>query len=141
MSVLWQILETPFGQWRLEQQLLAALALICCAALTTYSVVFARDEFDPTDFTRDSLVGRPVLISWRDGVGLRQSDDGFCQDISVGGVALELPFPLSVRTRLNLRISEAKLSGMGVVRRCTRVGPRYVVGVQFDRLTRAFINS
>ena len=141
MSVPWQILEMPFSQLRFEQQLLAALVLLFCATLTICSVVFAARRIRPARLHERSLVGRPVLISWRDGVGLRQSDDGFCQDISVGGMALELPFPLRLRTRLNLKVPEAKLSGTGVVRRCARIGPRYVVGVQFDRLTRALINS
>ena len=141
MSVFWEILDKPFTQLRSEQQLLAALVALCCAALTIYSVAFAARRIRPARLHKRSLVGRPVLISWRDGVGFRQSDEGFCQDISVGGMALEWPFPLKVGTRLSLRISEAKLSGTGVVRRCTRIGPRYFVGVKFDRLTRALLNS
>ena len=139
MSTLWQILDKPFAQLRLEQQLLAALVTLCCVALTIWSVAFAVRRIRPARLHERRFVGRPVLISWRDGVGLRQSDEGFCQDVSAGGMAVELPFPLKVRTRLILRVSEAKLSGTGVVRRCTRIGPRYVVGVKFDRLTRALI--
>ena len=141
MSFFWEILDKPFTQLRLEQQLLAALVVLCCAALTIYSVAFAARRIRPARIHDRRLVGRPVLISWRDGVGFRESDDGFCQDLSAGGMALDLPFPLKVHTRLNLRMSEAKLSGRGVVRRCTRVGPRYSVGVQFDSLTRALIET
>lgn len=140
MSALWQILDTPFTQLRLEQQLLAALVLLCCAALTIYSVVSAARRIRPARLHERRFVGHPILISWHDGVGFRKSDDGFCQDLSVGGTTLLLPFPLRVSTRLNVRMSEAKLSSTGVVRRCTCIGPKYVVGVQFDRLTRALIN-
>ena len=140
MEFFLQIMQKPFAQLRLEQQLLLALVLLCCAVLAVYVIAFAARRMRPTRLHKRLLVGRPVLISWRDGVGFRESDDGFCKDVSVGGMALELPFPLKVRTRLNLRVSEAKLSGIGVVRRCIRVGPRYVVGVRFDRLTRALIN-
>ena len=41
MSSLWQILDKPFTQWRLEQQLLAALVVLCYLALVLYSVAFA----------------------------------------------------------------------------------------------------
>jgi PilZ domain len=147
MRVLWQILETPFTQLRLQQQLLAALVVLCCAVLTIYSLAFAAPRIRPCRLHKRRFVGRPVLISWRDAVGLMQSDDGVCQDLSDGGMALELPFPLKVRTRLNLRMPEAKLFTAGVVRRCSRVAPRYVgknayvVGVKFDCLTRALISS
>ena len=141
MGTFWQILDKPFTQLRLEQQLLGALVLLCCVALTMCSVAFAARRLRRARIHKRRLVGRPVLVSSRDGVGLRQSDDGFCQDASTGGMALELPFPLKVRTRLDLRVSEAKLSGTGIVCRCTRIGPRYAVGVKFDRLTRALIDS
>ncbi len=140
MSFLWKILDRPFVQLRPEQQLLIALVLFCCVALTIYAVVLAVRRIRPARLHERRIVSRPVLISWRDGVGLRQSN-GFCQDVSAGGMSLELPFPLKVRTRLNVQMSEAKLSRLGVVRRCTCNGPRYVVGVKFDRLTRAFVNS
>ena len=113
------------------------MLLLCCVGLAICSVAFAARRIRGARVYERRFVGRTVAISWRDGVGLRQSDDGFCRDISAGGMALDLPFPLKLRTRLNLRMSEAKLSGTGVVRRCTRIGPRYVVGVKFDRLTRA----
>jgi len=134
MSTLWQILDKPFAQLRLEQQLLAALVAFCCVALAISSVAFAVRRIRGSRFHERRYVGRPVLISWRDGGALRQFDEGFCQDMSAGGMALELPFPLKVRTRLSLRMSATNLSGTGVVRHCTSSGPLYVVGVRFDRL-------
>jgi hypothetical protein len=139
MNSVWQILDKPFTQLELEQQILAALVVLCSVALTIYAVVFAARRIRPARVQERCLVGRPVLISWQDGVGLRQSEDGVCRDVSAGGMALDLPFPLKARTRLNLQVPEAKLAGVGVVRRCTGSGPRFVVGVEFDRLTRSFI--
>ena len=130
MSFLSNILDRPFVQLRPEQQLLVAFVLSCCVALAIYAVVLAVRRIRPARLHERRSVGRPVLISWRDAVGLRQSD-GFCQDVSTGGMSLELPFPLKVRTRLKVQMSEANLSRVGVVRRCTCVGPRYVVGVKF----------
>jgi hypothetical protein len=139
MDFVRQFLHRPFTQLGIEQQLLAALVVLCSVALAICATAFAARRIRPARVQHRRLVGRPVLISWRDSIGLRQSDDGFCRDVSDGGVALDLPFPLKVRTRLNLRVSEANLSGMGVVRHCTKVGLRFVVGVEFDRLTRSFI--
>jgi hypothetical protein len=73
ITVFWEMLDKPFAQLRLEQQLLAALVALCFAALTISSVAFAARR--------------------RDGVGLRQSDGGFCQDVSVGGMAWSGHFP------------------------------------------------
>jgi len=137
MNSLWQLLDKPFTQLRSEQQLLTALVILCCVAITIYAATFGARRIRPARLHERRLVGRPVLISWRERVGPKQSDEGFCQDVSAGGMAAELPFPLKVGTRLSLRMSEAKLSGMGAVRRCTRVGPRFLVGVKSDRLTRA----
>src|SRR5512147_1693430 len=105
MSFLSNILDRPFVQLRPEQQLLIALVLFCCVALTIYAVVLAVRRIRPARLHERRSVGRPVLISWRDGVGLRQSD-GFCQDVSAGGMSLALPFPLKVRTRLKVQMSE-----------------------------------
>ena len=41
MDSLWQILEKPFTALRLEQQILAALVIFCCAAITVCAVAFA----------------------------------------------------------------------------------------------------
>ena len=139
MDFLRQVLNQPFTALRLEQQILAALVIFCCAAITVCAVAFAVRSMRRSRLHSRRPVGRPVFISWRDGVGLRQSDDGFCRDISTGGMALDLPFPLKPRTELNLRMSEAKFSGTGVVRRCTSTGQRYIVGVKFDRFTRALV--
>jgi hypothetical protein len=140
MNSFWQFLDKPFVELPWEQQLLAALAILGCVVLAAWTVAFAVRSLRRSRLHERRHVGRPVLISWQDGVGLRQSDDGFCKDISGGGMALDLPFPLKVHTRLNLRMAEAKLSGTGVVSRCRRIGPRYVVGVEFDRPTRALVN-
>ncbi|MFB3777933.1 MAG: PilZ domain-containing protein [Bryobacteraceae bacterium] len=139
MELFRRILDTPFPALGWEQQLFAAMAILSCAAIAGYALVVVARSARKQRLYERRAVGRPVWISWRDAVGLRESDDGFCQDLSKGGAALELPFPLKVRTRLNIRMSEAGLSGTGVVCRCTRVGPRYVVGVEFDRLNRALI--
>ncbi|HSW48927.1 MAG TPA: PilZ domain-containing protein [Bryobacteraceae bacterium] len=136
MDLFRRILDTPFPALGWEQQLLVVTAILSCVAAAICAAVLVARSTRRLRLHERRPVGRPVWISWRDGVGLRESDDGFCQDLSNSGAALDLPFPLKVRTKLNVRMSEARLSGAGVVRRCTRVGPRYVVGVKFDSLKR-----
>ncbi len=135
-----EILYRSLVQLRWDQQLVVALVALCCIVLVAWSVTFALRAIRPQRREERHLVGRPIMLSWRDGVGFRQSDHGFCQDISTGGMALDLPFPLRVRTRLNFRLAEGKLSGSGAVYRCTRNYSRYAVGVKFDSLTRPIVS-
>jgi hypothetical protein len=132
MSLVWQMLDKLLAWMQGETPLQLALLFFCCTTLVVGSIALAARRLRPTRLEERRVVGRPVLISWRDCVGLRQSDDGLCQNISAGGMGLDLPFPLKVGTHLKLRMSEAQLSCSGVVKRCTRMGPRYVVGVQYD---------
>jgi hypothetical protein len=52
-------------------------------------------------------------------------------NISEEGMAFELPEPAQLVTRVKLQSDKYKLLGEGTVRHCRRVGPRYVVGVEF----------
>jgi hypothetical protein len=119
-----------------EHQSAVILVTLCLVSAAILSVAFAARRLRRSRVHERRFVGRPVAISWRDGVGTLTSDDGFCRDLSAGGMALDLPFRLRSRTRLKIRLSEMKFSGTGMVRRCVRSGPRYTVGVEFDRLTR-----
>jgi len=140
MDSFWEVLYRPLAQLRWEQQLVVALVVLCCIALVAWSVAFAVRSTRPRRLHERRLIGRPVMLYWRDSVGLKQSDDGLCQDLSTGGMALKLPFPLKMGTRLNFRLSEANLSGSGVVYRCTRIASRYAVGVKFDPLMRPIVS-
>jgi len=140
MNHFWERFSGPFLELRLDQQFVIVLVTICCIALVAWSVRCAARSIRPKRVSTRRFIGRPVLVSWRDGVGFRESDDGCCRDISTGGMALELPFPLKVRTRLNFRVSEENLSGSGVVCRCKPTGSQYAVGVRFDPLMRSAVS-
>ena len=109
VALFTQILNMPFAQFWLAHPFLAALAVFCCVFLfTTWSAVSAMRRVRPARSQESRLAGRPPS---QDDVVLVQPNDGVCQDVSAGGMVLELPFPLKVRTRLDLPVSEAKLPG------------------------------
>jgi hypothetical protein len=116
---------------------LPLLAALCCAAAAVGFAIFVARRLRPRRLAARKFVGRPILVVWRSSQELRQSDEGFCRDISPGGIGLDWPHPLKVGTRVSLRMSEGRLAGTGVVKRCNRSGERYDIGVQFDRNTAA----
>lgn len=132
MGLTWAGLDRPDTWIQGETHLQWALAASCSAVVAIGSILFAARRFCAPRRERRRYVGRPVLVCWRDREVPRQSDDGFCEDLSSGGMGLDLPFPLAIGTRVNLRMSEAKLSRSGVVRRCARAQRGFAVGVQFD---------
>src|SRR6266478_1268093 len=52
-------------------------------------------------------------------------------NISEEGMAFELPEPAQLVTRVKLQSDKHRLLGEGTVRHCRRVGPKYIVGVEF----------
>lgn len=52
-------------------------------------------------------------------------------NISEEGIALELPEPAEVFSRVKLSSDRHKLLGEGTVRHCRRVGSKYIVGIEF----------
>ena len=140
MNQFWEMLTRPFLELRLDQQFVIVLVAICCITLVAWSVRFAARSTRPKRLSTRRFIGRPVMVSWRDRVGFKESHEGFCQDISTGGMALELPIPIRLRTRLNFRVSEENLSGSGVVCRCKPTGSLYRVGVRFDPLMRSVVS-
>ena len=115
MTFFKQILNVPFAQFWLEHPFLAALAVFCCVfLLSAGSAILLARRPRPARIHEVHLLDPPPS---QDDVILVQPDDEVSQNVTTGGMALELPFPLKVRTRLHLRGSEAKLSGASFVRR------------------------
>jgi hypothetical protein len=117
--------------------LLIALAVSLCMALAVWYLARVERRTRRIRLHSRRAVGRPILITWNDDTGDRRSEEGFCQNVSTGGIGLALPCPLKPHTRLEFQLSEPRLSGTGLVCRCTRVAERYLVGVRFDPWMRA----
>ncbi len=52
-------------------------------------------------------------------------------DVSTCGMQIELPTQVPVNAAITVRCDELKISSRGTVRHCTRLGPRFRVGVEF----------
>ncbi len=133
MNLIPQVLDRLVDAFTAEPLLQLAVALSCSAIVVVGSILFVAKRLRPHRRQQREFVGRPVLVRWVERAGPRQSDDGFCEDLSTEGIGMDLPFRLRVGSRVDVRMSEANLSRSGIVRRCTRHGERYAVGVAFDR--------
>ncbi|MDZ4799114.1 MAG: PilZ domain-containing protein [Bryobacteraceae bacterium] len=73
-----------------------------------------------------------VSISWEASLGgAPMFARAKTVDISTTGMQIELPTQIPVNAAVNVRCDELRISGRGMVRHCTRKGPRFRVGVEF----------
>jgi hypothetical protein len=79
-------------------------------------------------YPRYQLVA-PIQVSWKDARGVDRNHEGYCLEASVGGLKMELSDAVPTYTSVTLRIPEPQFNGFAVVRHCTVVGPRYLLGV------------
>src|SRR5271169_11491 len=52
-------------------------------------------------------------------------------NICEGGIAVEIPEPAKLLSRVKLQADKHSLLGEGTVRHCRRVGVQYIIGVEF----------
>ena len=52
-------------------------------------------------------------------------------NVSEGGIAVEIPEPATLLSRVKLQADKHNLLGEGTVRHCRRAGVQYVIGVEF----------
>ena len=74
----------------------------------------------------------PVRISWQEHGETRYAR-GKCLEVSAGGLRLELPAPVAVRTEIYLSAERIGISGTARVRHITRYGAKYLAGVELSR--------
>ena len=81
---------------------------------------------------RYAVDGDTLRVSWLGLNGeLKVVQQARVLNVSEEGMAFELPEPAQLVTRVKLHSDKHKLLGEGTVRHCRRVGPKYVVGVEF----------
>ncbi|MCC7175191.1 MAG: PilZ domain-containing protein [Bryobacterales bacterium] len=141
MDAFRQTLDTLSAQVRVEPWIPAAVAAACCAALVVWLAILAAPRLRPARRWQRRVVGSPVRIAWQEPAGPKESQAGYLRDISAGGIGVVLPFRLPRSTRLRFTVHGGKLSGSGVVRRCMRIGPRYLIGVRYDPLTHSLLRA
>ena len=82
---------------------------------------------------RYAVDGATLRVSWLSLNGeLKVVHHARVLNISEEGMAFELPEPAQLVTRVKLHSDKHRLLGEGTVRHCRRVGPKYVVGVEFS---------
>jgi hypothetical protein len=86
-------------------------------------------------FQRTPYLG-PVRISWEDEHGLPKYAQGTCLDFSAGGLRIEAPQPIPVRSIISLRADRINLGGSATVKRVSRRGSKYVLGLELSQTLR-----
>jgi hypothetical protein len=79
--------------------------------------------------TRKPSTGQ-VELSWEIGAGYSRTANGTVQDISMEGMGMLVPLPFEVGAELQIKSDGRKRTA--TVRRCSRSGSQYLLGVKFD---------
>lgn len=81
---------------------------------------------------RYAVDNETVRVSWLGPSGtLKMLPHARVINISEEGIAVEIPEPAQIVSRVKLQADKHKLLGEGTVRHCRRVGAKYVIGVEF----------
>jgi hypothetical protein len=134
MNFFYEMLNSPWSQWRLEQRIVAVLIVSLVVGLVVYALIYLLHIAERRRESRDALAN-PIDIFWQDLDGLAQHSQGRCLDVSAGGLRVELSDPLPVPARIKFRVSGTGVEGTALVRHCQPKGAKYVVGAQFTSLS------
>ena len=131
MDFLLDILDKPFTQLRVEQQIVAVLAVLLCllAALGSVFWVVRRMRGGRRHWRHRQT--SPIEVSWEDSMGFKRREQGRCVEASAGGLRMELPDPIMAGTPISFHLLQTEHAGTAFVRHCTPTGSGYVIGVEF----------
>jgi len=77
----------------------------------------------------------PIDISWAESSGLK-SANATLEEISVGGMRIEVSEYIPVNTMLTFRVNAIDLSGSATVRHATQRGAKFILGLELTPETR-----
>ncbi len=81
---------------------------------------------------RYSAEGETLKIAWLGLNGtLKVTPHARVLNISEGGIAVEIPEPAQLVSRVKLQSDKHKLLGEGTVRHCRRTTSKYIIGIEF----------
>jgi len=85
------------------------------------------------ELRKDNRLGRggKVNLTWADEHGHPYASNGECVDISIKGIKVMVDSEIPTRTVVTLKSPQLVLHGSASVRSCTRIGARYVMGLEF----------
>lgn len=78
----------------------------------------------------------PVRISWEGARGERKYAQVKSCDVSEGGLRVEVPEAIPTRTTVWLRADRIQFSGSATVKHVTRVGAKYILGLELSQAIR-----
>ena len=78
----------------------------------------------------------PVRISWEGTNGCPKYAQARCLDISEGGLRIEVPEPIPVRSRVSICADRINLAGSATVKHVVRQGAKYVLGLELSQVLR-----
>jgi hypothetical protein len=79
----------------------------------------------------------PVRLSWEDERGQVLYTSGRCVNVSDGGLRIEVPEWVPVRTNVTLRADRINVSGTAVVKHVSRRGTRFLLGLAISQQLRS----
>src|SRR5262245_31191395 len=96
---------------------------------TSWSMLKRKDMRRHQRYAVDSRV---LQVCWIDSAGKMKMTRARALNISEGGMALELPEGALSLSLIRFESSRFQVRGSGAVRHCRRVGPKFVVGIEFS---------
>ena len=97
---------------------------------TSWSALKRKDLRRHRRYAVDSGV---IQVFWLDLTGKMKTTRTRALNISEGGMAIELPEAATPTSLVRFESSRYKIQGSGAVRHCHRVGPKYIVGLEFTQ--------
>ena len=131
MDFLLDILDKPFTQLRVEQQIVAVLAVLLCLLVALGSVFLAVRRMRGGRRHWRHRQTEPIEVFWADGQGFKRRGQGRCVEMSAGGLRMELQDPIPAGTSISFHLLQTERAGTAAVRHCTPAGSGYVIGVEF----------
>jgi hypothetical protein len=85
------------------------------------------------DLRRDNRLafGGKISLIWASANGDPCARNGECIDVSSSGLKVKVDSQIPTRTVVTVKARELALHGSASVRSCTRVGARYIIGLEF----------
>jgi PilZ domain-containing protein len=131
MDFFLDMLQKPFTQLRLGQQISAVVILLLCVFPAVASLRWAVRRIKKNRLHWRHPLVSPIQVTWQDQAGGERQDRGRCLDVSKGGLKMELPHPIEVGASIRFYVVHSDIVGAGLVRHCTKTGSKYVIGVEF----------
>ena len=97
---------------------------------TSWSALKRKDLRRHRRYAVDSGV---IQVFWLDISGKMKTARTRALNISEGGMAIELPEAATPTSLIRFESSRYKIQGSGAVRHCIRVGPKFIVGLEFTQ--------